>query len=182
MSKTKPFSRRNLLASAGFVLAASVIGVMPWRLAAQEANRAQKPSAEAKPDPGYELSHVVQFELGSNQLREGDSITIKEVRGTADTMSAGNMYQVKGMYKLHSAAKAQLAVFTTVDGNDPQSRQFEHVPTMKTQTLLVDEGEGKFTLLFYMWQDGWPHVSFYPAEGGNGMGGVYFGTGKSLLK
>ncbi len=29
---------------------------------------------------------------------------------------------------------------------------------------------------------GWPHVSFYPADGGEGFGGVYFGTGDSVLK
>jgi hypothetical protein len=29
---------------------------------------------------------------------------------------------------------------------------------------------------------GWPHVSFYPADGGDGFGGVYFGTGDSVLK
>ncbi len=30
--------------------------------------------------------------------------------------------------------------------------------------------------------DGWPHVSFYPAEGGADFGGNYFGTGDSVLK
>ena len=29
---------------------------------------------------------------------------------------------------------------------------------------------------------GWPHISFYPADGGNGFGGIYFGTGDSVLK
>lgn len=29
---------------------------------------------------------------------------------------------------------------------------------------------------------GWPHVSFYPADGGSGFGGNYFGTGDSVLK
>ena len=29
---------------------------------------------------------------------------------------------------------------------------------------------------------GWPHVSFYPAEGGGSFGGNYFGTGDSVLK
>ena len=182
MTRTKPFSRRNIFLSAAMVIVAAALAVTPWRLVAQEASRTDKPKSEDPLAAGYDLSHIVHFEVGSTQLREGDNITIKEVRGTADTMSAGNMYLVKGTYKLHSAAKAQLAAFTTVDAQDPQSRQFEHVPTMKTQTAIVDEGEGRFALLFYMWQDGWPHISFYPAEGGNGMGGVYFGTGKSVLK
>ena len=29
---------------------------------------------------------------------------------------------------------------------------------------------------------GWPHVSFYPTDGGESFGGVYFGTGDSVLK
>ena len=33
-----------------------------------------------------------------------------------------------------------------------------------------------------MYHNGWPHVSFYAADDGNGFGGVYFGTGETLLK
>ncbi len=30
--------------------------------------------------------------------------------------------------------------------------------------------------------EGWPHVSFYPVDGGESFGGNYFGTGDSVLK
>lgn len=50
------------------------------------------------------------------------------------------------------------------------------------QTTLVDKGTGTFTLYLPMNCRGWPHVSFYPAEGGNDFGGNYFGTGESTLK
>jgi hypothetical protein len=58
----------------------------------------------------------------------------------------------------------------------------QNIPDMKTQRIVVDKGEGRFKLIFYMWYNGNPHVSFYPAEGGSVFGGVYFGTGDSLLK
>ena len=33
-----------------------------------------------------------------------------------------------------------------------------------------------------MYYDGWPHVSYYPAKGGDGFGNNYYGTGDSVLK
>ncbi len=143
-----------------------------------------KPSAsENRRDAkGDNLSHVVHFELGRTQLPEGDKIIIDEVRGTSETMTAGNMYEVKGTYTLNSADKAMLAAYTTVNANDPNNPKFQNVPDLKTQTVTVEKGQGHFTLLFYMWQDGCPHVSFYPAKGGGDIGGVYFGTGSSVYK
>jgi hypothetical protein len=52
----------------------------------------------------------------------------------------------------------------------------------KTQTMILDQGNGRLTLIPYLWYNGNPHISFYPAGGGNSFGGVYFGTGSSLLK
>jgi beta-lactamase regulating signal transducer with metallopeptidase domain len=125
---------------------------------------------------GYELSHQVPFELGAAQLREGDRITITEVVGTADTMTAGNAYIVRGTYQLTSAQKATLAAFVT----DRQPER-KGTPVQKTQSMLIAQGEGRFSLILYMWNDGYPHVSFYPAEGGSSLANVYFGTGDSLL-
>jgi hypothetical protein len=33
-----------------------------------------------------------------------------------------------------------------------------------------------------MWGSGKPHVSFYPADGGESFASVYFGTGDSVMK
>jgi hypothetical protein len=132
--------------------------------------------------PG-ELSKVVRFEVGQTYFRDGDKITIEEVHGTSDKMAEGNMYVVTGTYKLASAKKAMLAAYTTADAKDARAMQMQNIPDMKTQRMLVDKGEGRFKLIFYMWYNGNPHVSFYPAEGGGSVfGGVYFGTGDSLLK
>jgi beta-lactamase regulating signal transducer with metallopeptidase domain len=133
----------------------------------------------ASPSPrelGHYLSHVVDFEIGATKLREGDQIVIEKVEGTSSKMEAGNVYVVQGTYRLASELRASLSVFVTGSGeNNP-------TPIQKTQTMLVDQGEGRFSLIFYMWNNGKPHVSFYPAEGGSSFASVYFGTGESLLE
>jgi hypothetical protein len=53
--------------------------------------------------------------------------------------------------------------------------------TLKVQTAPVTKGEGTFTLYLPMTCRGWPHVSFYPAEGGRDIGGTYFGTVDCVL-
>jgi hypothetical protein len=53
---------------------------------------------------------------------------------------------------------------------------------LKVQTTVVNKGAGTFTLFLPMSCRGWPHVSFYPADNGEGFGGNYFGTGDSVLK
>ena len=40
------------------------------------------------------FSHRVPFEIGATLLRDGDRITIDEVRGTADTMKVGHLYEI----------------------------------------------------------------------------------------
>jgi hypothetical protein len=53
---------------------------------------------------------------------------------------------------------------------------------MRTQKLTVDKGEGSFSLIFYMWAEGSPHVSFYPVPSGSSFAGIYFGTGDSVFR
>ncbi len=132
--------------------------------------------------PQNELSWIVHFEVGRTHFRDGDKITIEEVSGTSDKMIEGNMYVVKGTYKLTSAKQATLAAYATADAKDARAMQMQGIPDMKTQRIVVEQGEGRFKLIFYMWYNGNPHVSFYPANGGSDFGGVYFGTGDSLLK
>jgi beta-lactamase regulating signal transducer with metallopeptidase domain len=121
-------------------------------------------------------SRVVHFELGTAYLQDGDSIVIDEVLGTADTVAPGNVYQVKGFYKLASHDKALLAAFVTA----PSSAA--HTPDLPQQKMTINKGEGHFTLLFVMKEEGSPHVSFYPVPSGSSFAGVYFGTGKSVFK
>lgn len=126
---------------------------------------------------GYDLSHAVRFEVGATRLRDGDSITVDEVTGTSEKMSAGNIYVIKGTYKLASQKRATLLASVTAN----QPKQGLGVPTQRTQSVLVDQGDGHFSLILYMAYDGNPHVSFCPADG-ESFANLYFGTGNSVLK
>ena len=117
----------------------------------------------------------MHFDIGATYLLEGDDITIDKIRGTSDRIEAGNLYEVKGTYKLASHDKAMLAAFTT-------SSQGKGIPTQKTQTTTIEKGSGHFTVYQYIWSDGNPHISFYPAEGGDSFAAVYFGTGRDAAE
>jgi beta-lactamase regulating signal transducer with metallopeptidase domain len=123
------------------------------------------------------LPHVVRFEQGTTRFLDGDQITISEVHGTAETFSPGNVYRIRGTYTLASHDSAMLAAYTTAR-HAKDGRSSSH----KSQSTVVKKGDGTFTLYLPMTYEGWPHVSFYPAGGGNGFGGNYFGTGETVLK
>lgn len=123
-------------------------------------------SPAVRQDSTSDFSRVVNLAKTST----GDSITITEVRGPSNTITVGNTYEVRGTYKLVSHEKAMLAVYVTVEGSQPHSSH----PALENQKMIVEEGEGSFTLRFKMWHEGKPHVSFYPAKGGNSFAATYF--------
>lgn len=121
--------------------------------------------------------HVVPFEQGVIKFEDGDEITITEIRGTAEAFEPGNIYHITGTYKLNSQDDATLAAYTTAKhAKDGTSMSW------KVQTMRVTRGEGRFSLMLPMSYEGWPHLSFYRNDTGNGFGGNYFGTGESVLK
>ena len=126
-------------------------------------------SFTAQPQSQTELqndfSHVVQMK----KTYAGDTITVDEVRGPTDQWIVGNTYEVRGSYRLASRDKARLGAFVTISASHDV-----HPEALPGQTVAITRGEGGFTLRFHMWQEGEPHVSFYPAEGGNSFGGIYF--------
>jgi hypothetical protein len=117
----------------------------------------------------HDLSHFVPFKVGQTWLRDGDRITIEEIHGTSDAIAVGNLYEIKGTYTLASHQRASLSVDIT--SSDPR-----HFPSMETQSVTVDQGDGHFTIYMYMWCEGSPHVSFYPKRAGSSFASVYFGT------
>jgi len=124
-----------------------------------------------------EFPYAVRFEQGATRFADDDDITILEIRGTADTFKPGHIYWISGTYTLASHDRATLAAYTTAKhAADASGTSF------KVQTTVVDQGKGAFTLILPMSCEGWPHVSFYPAGGGSGFGGNYFGTGDTVLK
>ena len=121
----------------------------------------------ARAQASDDFSHVVNLEKTSS----GDFITITEVRGPSDTLEVGKTYEVRGTYKLASHDKATLTVNVTTDARQPH----ETHPALPRQKMIVEKGEGSFTLQFHMWQEGMPHVSFYPTnKGGSGFATRYF--------
>ncbi len=146
----------------------------PYMQRVTESAEASRPSNEP---PNGEFPHTVEFEAGGSQFAMGDNITVLEVRGTAKTFKPGNRYWIRGTYRLSSRDKATLSVFTTAkDAADGKG------PVFAEQTIQIERGDGSFTLVLPMSYRGWPHASFYPAEGGEGFGGTYFGTDDSVLK
>jgi len=162
MSKFDPWKRVAIPALL-VVLGLSIVGVA---------------ASPALVRSGYDLSHAVRFEVGAIRLRDGDSITIDEVTGSSEKISAGNTYVIKGTYKLASQKRATL--LTSVTANKP--KQGLGAPTQRTQSVLVEQGDGHFSLILYIPYDGNPHVSFYPADGGESFANLYFGTGDLVLK
>lgn len=168
-----------------FVIALVALLVLPTfvettKTQARAGSKDDAPAAPAgKPDTlaTSEFPYAVKFEQGATRFESGDNITIDEIRGTADTFIPGNIYWIKGTYKLASQARASLAAYTTaMDSKDGTGYSFN------VQTTVVNRGDGTFTLFLPMSCRGWPHVSFYPAGGGESFGGNYFGTGDSVLK
>ena len=129
-----------------------------------------------------DFPYSVRFQQGATRLPAGDKIVITEVKGTAETMAPGNIYLVRGTYKLTSHERASLSVFTTAKYVVGPGEFVMGSNALKVQTTSVTKGEGTFTLYLPMTGDGFPHVSFYPAQGGGDIGGTYFGTGDSVLK
>ena len=140
-----------------------------------------EPPAPAASKPGAsttsDFPYILKFEQGPTRFEDGDEIKILEVRGTADAMTRGNIYCVKGTYTLASHDRAKLSANVTAR----DAANGRGTP-LKVQSTVVNRGSGHFTLFLPMVCDGWPHVSFYPADRGSSFGGNYFGTGDSVLK
>jgi hypothetical protein len=125
-------------------------------------------------DTAADFSSVVPFELGEAEFSPGDSITIQSVRGTSSTIRTGETYCVEGTYTLASRENADLALFATTVSKVATR-------TDPSQMMRIAKGSGTFRLVKTMREEGYLHVSFYPAPAGSAFGGVYFGQGKWVL-
>ncbi len=118
--------------------------------------------------------YTVEFQLGEAEFLPGDSVTIQRVTGTSATIGVGETYCVEGSYTLGSRDKADLALFATT-ASKVATR------TDPSQIMRVEKGSGTFRLVKTMREEGYLHVSLYPAPSGSAFGGVYFGQGKWVL-
>ncbi len=122
-----------------------------------------------------EYPFALACELGNSEFAAGDSIRIREVRGSQNAFAAGASYVVTGSYTLASQPEAELSLFLTTTNPVP-------TPIDPRQTVRVQKGTGTFTLTTTLREFGYPHLSFYPASGGSSFGGVYFGQGQWVLR
>src|SRR5205823_4601305 len=110
------------------------------------ASSARKPDTPAT----SELPHAVRFEQGATRYLKGDKITIVEVLGSADTLSPGNVYCIKGTYVLASHDRAILGAYTTA-----MDAENGNGASLKVQSTVVNRGNGTFTLFLPMSCRGW---------------------------
>jgi hypothetical protein len=128
-------------------------------------------SAESKQD----FPNVVQYEQGDSEFAPGDTITIQGLHGTTAAIQPGGTYCVTGTYTLNSQDEADLSFFATTTDKAPTAVEAE-------QTMHVIKGTGSFRLIKKMTSDGYLHLTFYSRATGNGVGGVYFGQGRWVLR
>lgn len=117
------------------------------------------------------FEHVIAIELAKASFLEGDRIVIREIRGTAPTITPGNTYLITGAYTLKSHERATIGAFTTAA--DPSEGSG---PIAKGQVASINKGEGAFTLTMPVTIRGQTHLSLYPVEGGGSFGEMYFNS------
>jgi hypothetical protein len=83
-------------------------------------------------------------------------------------MDPGDSVVVRGQFNLQSRAQATVMVSLTVNAPGVST------PVAPSAYVDVNAGSGTFELAYEITQPGSLHVTFYPYEGGNSFGGVYF--------
>lgn len=171
-NKLKPW-----IAFAIAILIAMAVGIAIER----EISPDQIALAPSMPDPRPSAPNpypsVVQFQLGSSNFPDGDEINITQVRGTSDTISLDNTYQVTGTYKLVSHDNAVLAAYVTA----MTPGENDNAANPKSWHMVIPKGRGQFTITFRMRVRGYPHVSLYDRDTGEHFAAAYFGSGPWLL-
>jgi hypothetical protein len=105
----------------------------------------------------------VAVERGTTSLTGGDQINITQVRGTSQQFTPGNVYEIKGEYRLLTHQQADVTAFVQMaNGNEPLVN--------KQQTQSINQGDGNFTLILPYTQAGTPQIALQ--EGGTNIGSV----------
>ena len=108
------------------------------------------------------IEYSIDFEITKQGFLENDWIEITEILGSSSKIETGQTYTIKGKYKLASHDQAMLHIYAT------------NGQTRSVQGPVLKRGTGDFTRTFTYQEDGWLHLSFYPAEGGSSFGNLYF--------
>lgn len=116
----------------------------------------------------------VDYELGPQRFRDGDSIKIEAVKAASSDFKVGDIITVKGVYTLQSRKEAKLLISVTQTKSDGRSN------LSPNQQIQVQEGKGDFELTIQIQHEGFLHISLYPKAGGPAFGGVYFGKPEAM--
>ena len=130
-------------------------------------------AVSALSDPATQ-QEIIQVTIGVKFFRDGDSITITEVKSTSPDLKTGDKVIVKGRYILASKPKASLFLSVT-DTKGPGKSEID-----PEQKIGITEGQGNFELSATLKYDGYLHVTFCSAAENKPFGELYFGTAKQM--
>lgn len=114
----------------------------------------------------------VAFDHGFSFGPHGDEIHIDAVKGDHSAFVAGGTYRLRGHYVLRSQTDATL-VASVMSGHGDDG-----IPASQA---TVSAGSGTFELQLHILSAGYPHVGFYPKNGGDGFAGEFVGRGDTLF-
>ena len=122
----------------------------------------------------YRFTKKIPVKIGATKLTEGDHLEILEVLGAKTSFEVGGTYLVRGAYTLASRDEASLALYVSQRDHDPKVR------TSGSEHVTLKKGSGTFEVSVTFGYEGWPHISLYPAAGGQSFGMAYFGEAEWL--
>ena len=124
------------------------------------------------PESMDRLPYVLKARVVRGDLGDADALSITSLHGDSKEYRAGATYMVRGQYRLQSREEAHLTQWCAngwvqaVDGDDANSQH--------GGSLRVTLGEGEFSFFFTVKEVGDLHISFYPVEGGESFGSLYY--------
>jgi beta-lactamase regulating signal transducer with metallopeptidase domain len=104
----------------------------------------------------------VPFETRSRQFRGDDDVSIDSVVKQRTQPGAIASFEIRGRYRLESTTSANLGLWCS------------NGEVQGTKSTNVEKGEGEFDFVFSILKRGNLHLSYYPSQGGNSFGSLYF--------
>jgi beta-lactamase regulating signal transducer with metallopeptidase domain len=114
-----------------------------------------------------DFKYPLRFHADKGKFAKGDAILITRITSTAADPKPGQALRIEGVYQLASRDTATLAAYITTNVN-------VGTPSIREQSTQIQKGRGRFVLILPLVVEGDPHLSYYPAEGGESFGGLYF--------
>jgi hypothetical protein len=111
----------------------------------------------------------IPFRIRSRKFRNEDDVTIESFV-ELDPKQKSHRYEVRGRYRLQSRPAAILEQWCAngkVRGN---------------KRIKIKKGEGTFRFTFSVFKNGKLHISYYPKNGGDSFGSIYYEPTQGALR